>query len=326
MPHTAGIASSFVQIPLDREYMKLSEKNKVQENIRRIESGEFTTDDVEMLFLRLRSYSFEYHVFREAGDFVAHSDKREKGIINDAMDGVFLKLRYFAEFSMDDKSLDVMGDLPKYFKRLLRQTLIRTSPDDLKRELGMSVEAAASVVENTIVEYKDRKVCRLKDGKLSARKLSVINYLSSFLHGGPIFDGDTLLQQILGVLERNKFAYSSEKILAQRSNILLTFCLLVHQVEFKLSNGGQGYCEIQVETSGDRMSAHGLLILRGISAVPTSKGTLNFAHHIFDTGIRAEDACSESLIVREERDGWVHHRFDLAKPLELIDGRLTELS
>lgn len=306
--------------------MKLSERNKIQENIRRIESGDFSTDDVEMLFLRLRSYSFEHRIFREAGDFVAHNDKREKGIINDAMDGVFLKLRLFAEYSLDNKSLDILGELPRYFKRLLKQTLARAPSDHLKQELGVSVDTAASVVENTIIEDKAKNVCRLRDGKLSARKLAVITYLSSYLYAGAVFDADTLLKEVLSVLERNKFTCNPDKMLAQRNNLLLMFCLLVHQVEFKLSNDGQGRCEIQVDTSSNELSVHGTIILRGICEVPSSKGGLTFTHYIFETGIRSEDACSESLIVREQRNGWLYEGFDLAKPLVLIEGKLTELT
>src|SRR3954453_18158076 len=93
---------------------------EMRRRVQRLIAGEFRPDDVRPLFLWLRERSYGIGSIREIGDFVAHSDTREKGPITDDARDYF---KYLAlRLPNKDRKVDP-ANLPSDFARTLRSRL-----------------------------------------------------------------------------------------------------------------------------------------------------------------------------------------------------------
>lgn len=88
--------------------MKTIEKSKLQKSIQKIESGSFDENDIDNIFMKLRAYSTKFSVFREIADFVAHNDQRDRGLVNQALEHMYLSMRFFLDYQGENKKqLDI---------------------------------------------------------------------------------------------------------------------------------------------------------------------------------------------------------------------------
>ena len=78
--------------------VKSNEKRKTQGLINKIQSGQFDENDVDGLFMKLRAYSTGFRVFREIADLIAHNDQRNHGLVNQALETVYLRMKFFMEY------------------------------------------------------------------------------------------------------------------------------------------------------------------------------------------------------------------------------------
>src|SRR5690606_35211520 len=85
----------------------------------KIEAGDFDENDVDSLFMKLRAYSSDHRVFREIADFVAHNDNRDRGLANQALETMYLRMRFFLEYNSPKETLDLSQPFPLWIKRLM---------------------------------------------------------------------------------------------------------------------------------------------------------------------------------------------------------------
>ena len=87
--------------------MKPIEKAKAQKLVLKLESGDFDENDIDNIFMRLRAYSHGNRIFHEIADFVAHNDKRDKGVSAESLEAFYLSIKYFLEYVSPKKTLDI---------------------------------------------------------------------------------------------------------------------------------------------------------------------------------------------------------------------------
>jgi hypothetical protein len=61
----------------------------LQRRVQRLLRGDRRSDDLDRIFLSLRERSYGRASIREIGDFVAHRDKREKGLVTEKVRDIF---------------------------------------------------------------------------------------------------------------------------------------------------------------------------------------------------------------------------------------------
>jgi hypothetical protein len=308
--------------------LKLIERIKAQKTIDKISSGNFDELDVEMLFMRLRAYAGDHKVFREAADFVAHKDTRDRGLTNESIDSFYLSLKFFNDFLADgSQSLDIKG-FPLYVKRLLRYQVKKCSEEDLKYKLKCSAQKLGSIVDNICKEDKVKNVCMIKEG-VSQAKLDLIVYLLRFIKVEPVFSSDEFMNDLFEVLRKTEIQFNEHDLNAYRSKILISFCLLLHMAEFKLSDGSVAKCSLRSEREWvfqefqEASDNFGKLSIFGECKIQTRGEELKTMYSVFDTVLPAVDFCSETLVKYEAQSrapnlsGW---RLDLNRPLQMIEG------
>ena len=314
--------------------MKAIEKVKAQRAVDKIQSGNFDEGDVEMLLMRLRAYSGECNIFRECADFVAHNDARNKGLTNVSLDAFYLSFRFFDEYTGSNKKLDMSKEFPLYVKKLLKYQVGKCTQDELKNELKMSSQKLLAVIDNIFREDKGKKTCILKEGRVSAAKMEAVSRLLSFIKVGPVFTPEQFMADLYGVLEKNDIQYSENQLEVNKAKILLSFSLLLHMTDFKLTDGGSATCFLGCENSWqpDEVSPgewrFGQLSVFGHCEIVRDDKPLTVAYNVFDTGLPASDYCGELMFKAElhpQIAGLSGTRIDMKRPLQIIDGVLVPI-
>lgn len=157
----------------------------------RLADGSGSPADLQRVFLGLRSYDFGNAVFREIGDFVAHSDERDQGVVTDRARDF---MRVFRMMLMN------LGRLPSKLSHdelaaTLRSALRVRSDAGLSKSLGYSREIANSVLGALI-----RKI-----GGVDGGPVQILRALTQ--------REGALLSELLGVMEFTT-AITEEDLLA----------------------------------------------------------------------------------------------------------------
>ncbi|MEI8654298.1 hypothetical protein P4S57_17195 [Pseudoalteromonas sp. Hal273] len=134
--------------------MKGIEKSKAQKLILKIEKGQFDENDIDSLFMRMRAYSNKMPVFREIADFVAHNDQRDRGLANQSLETMYLRMKYFLEYNSPKKSLDISSPFPLWIKKLMVLQVNKFKESVLKEKFNVTQQRLKSRIENA---FKDDK-------------------------------------------------------------------------------------------------------------------------------------------------------------------------
>src|SRR5882672_12565751 len=108
---------------------------------RRLMDGDFRTGDLDRLFLGQRDRAGNRDCFREIGDFVAHRDTRQKGLVTQVGRDIFT--------SVDVWSLKMRGRDPSWsdISRAAYANLRLASDDQLKAGCGCPRNTARKKLE-----------------------------------------------------------------------------------------------------------------------------------------------------------------------------------
>lgn len=315
--------------------MKLVEKVKAQKILDKIESNNFDENDVDSLFMRLRAYSHSYKVFREIADFVAHNDLRDRGITNQSLETMYLRMKFFIEYNSEGKTLDLSRPIPSWILTLMQFQVDKCLESVLKQKYNVSAPRLKSRIVNSFKINKKEKTVYYKQGKRSQNTFEAIQYVMSFVSGNPIFTQDQLINELVGVLEYNGFDLTASNIYSLSDRITLCVLLLLHKAEFNIRGHKTASCNIQaekqsilhdacyVDVEGKPVEHHesfGNLSILGSVTVLKDGRDLNICHQIMSTNLSAESWCSEKLFTIESLDsGLSSHMY---KKLNL-EGGLT---
>lgn len=285
--------------------MKASEKIKAQKVIDKIQAGNFDENDVDNLFMRLRAYSGEHRIFREAADFVAHNDERNRGLLNDSLENMYLSFRYFLEYAMPNvQGLNVANPIPIYIKKLMKYQLSRCKPEDLREKFNLTPERLKSRIDTFFKDDKKSQTTQLQLFKLGKDGFAPFQYLVSFIVSHPAFTGDQLLGDLLAVLRFNHLSFDEQAIIAQKPIILLCVMLLMHEAQFQLADDATAECRVAVEKTVMEQDApfgqagkevEMIQVIGTVSLKRPDGRPMQVAYPIFQSGLRAVDYCDASV-------------------------------
>lgn len=290
--------------------MKGIEKNKAQKLIKKIESGQFDENDIDSLFMRMRAYSSKMPVFREIADFVAHNDQRDRGLTNQSLETMYLRMKFFLEYNSPKKTLDISSPFPLWIKRLMLLQVSKFKDSVLKEKFNVTQQRLKSRIDNAFKEDKKNNLATLKDGKLSHQTLEAIQHIMSYLVSNVAFTQEDLISELLSVIVSNKLEIEKDLFLAQSDKITLCTLLLMHNATFDCKGHKLGYTQISTEKESisyntkfvdvngneiDHVETFGNLQVTGWVVVNNSGKDVTMGHPIMSTNLDAERWCVDEM-------------------------------
>ncbi|WP_312808434.1 hypothetical protein [Agrobacterium cavarae] len=159
---------------------------------RRLIAGDFRSGDLDRLFLGQRDRAWGRACFREVGDFVAHRDTREKGLITQVGRDVFT--------SVDVWSLKMRGRAPSWtdIARAAEANLRLASDEQIRSGCGCQRGAAKKRIQSALTKI-DRQEAPTEP------EIRALEYLGNRFIWKPAFTSNQLLTEFRDVLTLNGF-------------------------------------------------------------------------------------------------------------------------
>lgn len=295
-------------------HLKAIEKSKAQKIISKIESGNFDENDVDNLYMRLRAYSRNHHVFREIADFVAHNDERNKGIANNSLEAFYFSIKYFNEFISPKPQLNIFEPFPLYVKKLMKYQVDKCKESDLKTKFNVSKLRLKSRIDTLFTEDKKTQTAVLKKPNISENNFKTIQHLLGFIGSHPAFDQSSIIKSILDVISDCKLKVCEDDFINQQQRITLCILLLIHDAKFKFGGGKQGYCTLSCEKTElpygvkyvdpegnpvEDTQTFGNLQINGHVVVDKDGRDLQVCYPLMSTDLEAVSWCEDNLFVIE---------------------------
>lgn len=290
--------------------MKNLEKIKAQKIVNRIQNGMFDENDVDNLFMRLRASSQKNIIFREIADFVAHNDKRDRGLTNQSLEAMYYSMKYFLEFTSPNISLDISKPFPIWIKKLIKYQIDKIDEEKLKEKFFVRKERLKIRIEKGFKDDKKTNKTLLIKDKLSTETLQAIQFVMGFIITKEAFSQKDLINQIINVIGQNQISFDKDKILVQADKIILCVLLLLHNSEFDYKGHKLAYCTINtekesvswntnfVDKDGNKIEIDenfGKLQVLGNVILNKEGKDLTISYPIMSTELDAEEWCDESL-------------------------------
>lgn len=290
--------------------MKNLEKIKAQKIVNRIQIGDFDENDVDNLFMRLRASSQKNIIFREIADFVAHNDKRDRGVTNQSLEAMYYSIKYFLEYTSVNISLDITKPFPIWIKKLIKYQIDKIDEEKLIEKFFVRKERLKTRIDKGFKDNKQTQKTLLKKDKLSIETLHAIQFVMSFIISKEAFSQKDLINQIINVIEQNEISFDKNKILAQADKIILCVLLLLHNSEFDYKGHKLAYCTINsekesvscntnfIDKDGNKIEideGFGNLQVRGNVILNKDGQDLTVCYTIMSTELEVKKWCDESL-------------------------------
>lgn len=164
-------------------------------------AGELNTRDLDVLFLWLRERSFGNRAVAEIGDFVAHSDERQKGFAWNGAKWLFDQADFLGRRVPPHTALPVTVE---QFRSAALGGFELYPPAEVKTKLGIGKKMARRALMSAldaVVEPQKTRLIVSRD--LTAREAEVLDYFSTRLISQPVFTGGTLVSQLQTCIVKN---------------------------------------------------------------------------------------------------------------------------
>ncbi|WP_421921177.1 hypothetical protein [Marinifilum sp.] len=321
--------------------MKQIERQKTQKLINKIQEGNFDENDVDNLFMKLRAYSNGFKVFREISDFVAHNDIRDRGLTNQSLEGMYLSIKYFLEFTSNNKKLNLANPFPTWIKKLMIYQIEKSDELKLKESFKTSKERLKSRVGKGFKDNKNGYSILLK-GKISNLTIEAIAFVMSFINAKEAYSQTELLEETIDIIKKNNFEIDISDFRKQSNYFTLCTLLLLHNTVFSFKGYKDGYCKISPEkntiysydkttldendTEVEAFESFGNLNILGYVTLPRDGKDVTIVQTIMSTNLKAEKHCDESLFQIEssfhgDRSGNIIRLLELNENIKISQNR-----
>lgn len=270
----------------------MSADPKLRVKVERLLAGTFDLHDLNQLLFNLRRRCFGKQIIREIGDFIAHSEERDKGVVTKYAQNYFTYVRFRLPTMFNGQKIE-----PPYQKDLpdgLRAHLEITSEEEIKTDLRFGKVRAGKYLTSFL-----NKLVQIDDGRwqqhtpATDNEAKVAQYLARQIGFRPLFSAGELFADFIHVLERNGLVAPDEvKRLAWLSGPL---ALLV--VEYMhgcvVTSGG-----VVAKLSGAATHEGKVCVYASAHVANMEDGTaLDLGFQLFVTDLNAADWCDPVLPV-----------------------------
>jgi hypothetical protein len=194
--------------------------------VRRLLAGSHKVNDLDRLFLALRDRSHKRESVREIGDFVAHRDERQKGLVTQTGRDVFT--------SIDVWSLRLRGRKPS------TQDIARAAWANFRLASDNQLKVGCGLQRGTVKGRLKSGLSKLERGEtLAAQEIKVIDYLGDRFIWKPAFTDEQLFTEFRDVLLLNSIIVNSDILALDGIKTFLTLYAIscMHGSAVVLENG-----------------------------------------------------------------------------------------
>lgn len=192
----------------------------------RLLAGDFRIVDLDRLFLGQRDRAGNRACFREIGDFIAHRDTREKGLVTQVGRDIFTSVEVW--------SLKMRGRDPSWadIARAAHANLRLASDEQLKAGCGCQRKTARKRLDRALTKID-------RNEQLTASELEILQYLGNRFIWKPAFTSDQLFSEFTEVLIRNGIVERVDAKALTNAKVFLTLYALtvMHGSSIVLDNG-----------------------------------------------------------------------------------------
>lgn len=211
---------------------KISERQKIQGVLERIENNSFSPDDIDLLLIKLREYSLRGSVFQELSHFAAHNDSRNIGFTFNHIYGFFNSI-VFHKKHIHEKTTVIQTPVPSYVIETVIYN-IKASKIDFRETYKCSYESFLNKFKNTFEKNKGSNTYKIK-GVVKGTVKKVVEDMLQRLIAEPLYTQDEVISQIIETLELNNFDFDSEAFQQRSDKIILYIMLLMHGTEYNVT-------------------------------------------------------------------------------------------
>jgi hypothetical protein len=228
--------------------MNSAVKDSIKLRVKRFAEGRGTMRDLDGIYLWLRSHSFGRGAVRDIGNFVAHADERDQGLVWNTASNLAATFIYVAA---SGKKHELQADDLPMLKRGL---------------LGIfDMDEAASVRDRTRIGQRKARVnlCsaldklefsngELIDNGMTSTERRIVDIYSKLLILRPAFSEETLVSEFVECLNLNGLLANkahSESIYAQHRLIALHAVERMHLCQLLMD--GQLPCRLEAHIGGE---------------------------------------------------------------------------
>jgi hypothetical protein len=272
----------------------------------RLMRGDFRTEDVDRLFLGQRARARNRACFREIGDFVAHRDVREKGLITQVGRDIFT--------SVDVWSLKLRDRDPSRadISRAAHANLCLASDEQLESGCGCRRVIARKRLESALGKVD-------RNERPTDLEFRVLEYLGFHFIWRPAFTSDQLFAEFKEVLTLNGIIRKADgSALNDAKTFLSLYALaLMHGSSIVLDDGQRARLFSGFANRERRLEVKVKIVFNELAKPVMTPVCL------FLTDLRPEEHCDPDLLTPSNpvlMDHW-------AAPIEIgASGRLTQIS
>lgn len=302
-----------------------NERLKAQKNVDDILSGDFDERTVDGLFMGLREHAGSNDIFLEIGHFIAHANIRKKGITTESLTTFYLSMKFHSEYGPLNKMLDIYQPFPAYIKNLLICQLKNCDPNFLRKTFGATTSQLTSTLTKILVEDRLNNTVSLRNGKINAANLAVIERMLSYVSVQPAYTQEKILSEMISVIQENGLKMDAEQFSKVSDKVIMCVLVLIHGKKYDLPDKSAATTLISseavriplinryIDESGKEViinHSFGKLRIQGEVVISVSNKDMTFIFDIVDTNLSVENWCDASMFaVIIEETGDTKHGF-----------------
>ena len=278
--------------------MTNKEKITIQENVKKIESNDFSYNDLYMIYTGLRQHvnyrgSLYENIVYELSNFISHNDNRNQGVTLSSFNDFYYVSSYLVSMITGMK-IDLSTIFPSNIKSICLNKLNRMEAKTVKESFGENKEIIKKVIEKAIICDDENNAYINK----SAPRIvyDIIVDLLSRVPAEPMFTDEDIIKSLIKVLDMNEIKYNKVMLLKQKEKIILSLLVLMHHTEFISEElDCKIHCHIYYDIETNNLTLNlGYL-------VPNNEW-IGFMYEAITTNLSIYNYCSEELLKRHNQD------------------------
>lgn len=222
----------------------MARADELKRRTERLLAGEKNTRDLDVLFLWLRDRTFGNRAVADVGDFVAHSDERDKGISWRGVQWWFDMMSF--HLPRLAKAADIIPATVEEVCAAVLASFELTSPEDVRAQTGIGKKKARQILSKALsaMEGFDGATI-IPKRELSPKEQQLFNEYSGRIAFRPAFTANDLTSQFATCLVRNRLADASLGSLpSEVSDFVATYAIeKMHLAHIRLKNGNLAVIE-----------------------------------------------------------------------------------
>lgn len=278
---------------------------KARQRVVRLCEGRQKANDLDEIFLWLRSRPFGQSIVRDIGDFVAHPEERNQGQAWAHIRRICDCLRFGV--ALNDPERQVSRDV---FVGHVEAALNLVPKDQFKSSINIGHKKAAKIARDVIpslVGFSDGRP--VANRPVTGGENRVLHFLASKLTISAAYTRDEIAGALSFVLEKNSLFPTAVSSLPDHSvdAIMIYLITKLHGAHMAYRDGAN------VNLYGSRRDSDGMLLVYATSEYPwRAKGKMTVDFIVLETGLSVGDYCSERLFQLDTKQ-WQNYELEVGE-------------